>query len=121
MKFTIILIYVFIQSIVNNLENSLENIKKKHLKTKTNSLLNKADLNGVEDQLDATINPKVESEDLPDVPIYHRGWVKYFHYKDDKAINKPKSFFRNDAYFLQKKYISNDDVKKKDNVLLMLI
>ena len=120
MKFTKIsmIIYFIILNLLNALKSTLENIEKKHLKSsKKNIQKNKLQSDDIYDQIDSTLNPKIESEDLPDVPIYHRGWMKYFHYKDNKEINKPKSFFRNDAYFLQKKYISkNEQLNKTDTV-----
>ena len=43
------------------------------------------------------------ADDLPEVPIYYQGWLKYFNYvkKSDNKSNKPKFFFKNDAYAKQ--------------------
>ena len=117
MKFKMILIYVFFKCITDCHDLSLESIKKRHLKSKSDTLIKNTEINDINDQIENTIKPKGEIEDLPDIPIYHRGWIKYFHYQDDMGINKPKSFFRNDAFYLQKKFLSDDDLKNKDRVL----
>jgi hypothetical protein len=40
--------------------------------------------------------------DLPNQPIHFQDWVKYLHYGDDDA-KKPKAFFKNTQYDLQKR------------------
>ena len=37
------------------------------------------------------------TEELPDIPILHQTWVKYFHYTEGAAV-KPKTFFKNEMF-----------------------
>ena len=43
------------------------------------------------------------AEDLPDVPIYYQGWIKYFNYfkKTTQKTSKPRFFFKNEAFIKQ--------------------
>lgn len=55
------------------------------------------------------------ADDLPDVPIYYQGWVKYFHFMktSEKDKKKPQYFFKNEAY---KKQVAEDaNVEPKDD------
>jgi hypothetical protein len=40
-------------------------------------------------------------DDLPDLPIYFQGWVKYFRYLDQQTTDRPKTFFNNTMYYSQ--------------------
>ena len=40
---------------------------------------------------------KKTGDDLPDIPIYFQGWVKYFRYIENGG-EKPKMFFKNSAF-----------------------
>jgi hypothetical protein len=70
------------------------------------------------------MQPPVNPEDLPDLPIYNECWVKYFHYRDTVDATKPKSFFKNEAFFkqyqsgsiLKEKFEEKDSVNKLINV-----
>jgi hypothetical protein len=64
---------------------------------------------------------KKAGEDLPDVPIYFQGWVKYFRYAEN-GQERPKKFFKNTAYGKQLQAASADASKEeKDQVKLQFI
>lgn len=49
--------------------------------------------------------------------VYYRGWVKYLHFTE-KEISKPKAFFKNVEFDIQKKRLlySQEREKEKDEV-----
>jgi hypothetical protein len=51
-------------------------------------------------QLDAH---SVVSDDLPNIPIYHQGWIKFFRYLDIEGTEKPNKFFQNPGFAKQQK------------------
>ena len=54
-------------------------------------------------------------DDLPDVPIYYEGWIKYFHYiKNDD--DRPRSFYKNDHFHTQWK---SNTTKPDDEVYFL--
>lgn len=54
-------------------------------------------------------------KELPDVPIYYQGWIKYLHYTD-KDNQKPKAFYKNTEFANQsKRGIEGAELKKKEN------
>lgn len=54
--------------------------------------------------------------DLPDLPIYSQGWIKYLHYTQ-KDKKKAKAFYKNLAFETQsKKGLSPSDLQATDNV-----
>jgi hypothetical protein len=64
----------------------------------------------------ATVDEKSKLQELPDIPVYYQGWVKYLHYFE-KENNKPKAFYKNNEFAYQsKKGLSAQDLAKKDNV-----
>lgn len=60
---------------------------------KNNMRKNTPPVNNAESQLNLA-----KKTDLPDVPIYHQGWVKYFRYQDQKGSTRPNTFFKNDEF-----------------------
>ena len=46
------------------------------------------------------------------IGIFWKGWVRYYHYKEEMKITKPHLFFQNNKYFSQR--IPIDKVKEKD-------
>lgn len=54
-------------------------------------------------------NPKPIIEDIPDMPIYFQGWLKYLKIKENPEVgtNKPRQFYKNDLYDLQMKPYQN--------------
>jgi hypothetical protein len=55
-------------------------------------------------------------KDVPDMPIYYQGWIKYLHYTEKEA-SKQKAFFKNIAFEQQfKKGISNEQLNVVDEV-----
>lgn len=64
-----------------------------------------------------TYAPKnLTADDLPDVPIYYQGWVKYFTFSKSNIdkVHKPKFFFKNEAFLEQEKDVSNKKNKDKE-------
>jgi hypothetical protein len=59
---------------------------------------------------------KKAGEDLPDVPIYYQGWVKYFRYFANSE-EKPKTFFKNTFFAKQQ---PGNDKDEKDNVKILI-
>ena len=60
---------------------------------------------------------KKAGEDLPDVPVYYQGWVKYFRYAEN-GEEKPKMFFKNNAF--AKQQLGEDKKEEKDNVNIII-
>lgn len=58
------------------------------------------------------------ADDLPDIPIYYQGWIKYFnfHKTNDKKTSKPKFFFKNEAFLKQ---ISENSTDKEDDQVII--
>jgi hypothetical protein len=54
-------------------------------------------------------NLKQISEDIPDMPIYFQGWLKYLKIRENPegGTNKPRQFYKNDLYELQMKPYQN--------------
>ncbi len=54
--------------------------------------------------------------DLPDIPIYFKGWIKYLHYTE-RDVKKAKAFYKNLAFDVQsKKGMSAADLAATDEV-----
>jgi hypothetical protein len=49
-------------------------------------------------------------DDLPDLPIYFQGWVKYFKYANENTSNRPKTFFKNNMFATQVVKKDSDEV-----------
>jgi hypothetical protein len=98
------------QTFCENLQKKLKTLNRNHHK-KTAQIDNK-----LKTQLQNIFDgPAVGPEDLPDVPVYYEGWIKYFHYQDSSVAEKPKSFFRNDAFYAQNRKIRDQtELAKKD-------
>ena len=60
------------------------------------------------------------AEDLPDIPIYYQGWIKYFNFhktnENDKKTSKPKYFFKNEAFLKQ---LSDNITEKEDDQVIL--
>ena len=56
--------------------------------------------NGVDSKTNDNENNFQEftKDDVPDVPIYFQGWIKYIKYLDDGISSRPKRFFKNDYF-----------------------
>jgi hypothetical protein len=52
---------------------------------------------------------EISKEDLPDMPIYYQGWIKYFKYMDEVNAQKPKHFFKNTQFDKQIKEKTESD------------
>jgi hypothetical protein len=52
---------------------------------------------------------KQNNEDIPDMPIYFQGWLKYLKIKENTegGANKPRQFYKNDLYDVQMKPYNN--------------
>lgn len=81
-----------------NLNKNL--IKKTHTNLQTNVHNTNDDLPGSE--------IKKTEDDLPDIPVYYQGWVKYFRYAESTG-EKPSKFFRNSAF--DKQTLDGEDEK----------
>jgi len=57
---------------------------------------------------------KANDQNIADIPIYLQGWVKYIHYRDNLNGDKPKSFFKNEAFTEQR--LSPEILSKKDSI-----
>ena len=109
--FTIILASLTLQIFTENLQKKVKTFNKvSHKKIKQID-------EKIKTQLQNIFNgPAVGPKDLPDAPIYYEGWVKYFHYQDSSVSDKPKSFFRNDAFYAQSRLIKNQtELQSKDS------
>ena len=60
-------------------------------------------------------SPTVPSADLPDLPVYFKGWIKYLHYTEN-GKRKAKAFYKNPEFEEQSKRLSPDEIIKKDDV-----
>jgi hypothetical protein len=71
-------------------------------------------------KMDVPIDPKDQlidkSKDLPDLPLYHQGWVKYFRYMDVKNKPKPNKFFKNPGFEQQQKGVLNGTSTEADEI-----
>jgi hypothetical protein len=70
----------------------------------------------------ATVTPvapsaaQSSSDDLPDLPIYYQGWLKYFKYVGANPNDRPKTFFKNNVFNTQVVKTDKDDVSMCRNV-----
>lgn len=55
-------------------------------------------------------------DDLPDVPIYFEGWIKYFHYRKNEEYKK-KQFFKNLLFNTQ---VKSNSTKPDDEVTFLI-
>lgn len=56
-------------------------------------------------------------DELPDLPLYFEGWVKYLHYTE-KENRKPKNFYKNTDFDLQfKKGITGAQLAEKEETV----
>lgn len=61
------------------------------------------------------------NKDIPDLPFYFEGWVKYLHFNEGDKTSA-KSFWKNTAYEEQtKKGVSGQQLAEKDNVNILSI
>lgn len=60
---------------------------------------------------------KKAGDDLPDVPIYFQGWIKYFRYSEN-GQEKPSKFFKNSSF--EKQLQAKDGEEAKDKVKLLI-
>jgi len=71
-----------------------------------------------DDPLNQKTAPKnLTADDLPNMPVYFEGWVKYFHTQpngEQSRLNRPKYFFENEAFVKQSAEITNPDTSKDD-------
>jgi len=68
----------------------------------------------------ANLAPKnLTKDDLPDVPIYYEGWIKYFHYHKTDDL-RPRHFFKNTKFFSQWRNSTkpDDEVRKHYNIII---
>ena len=120
MKITkLLLLKIFICSYILTIctaTGSLSSFKMNtHFSLKKNKLNNHKSMPVVH-ATGADAPPKnLTADDLPEVPVYLEGWVKYFTFTKgpNEKSNKPKFFFKNDAFLTQEKE-SNDENKEKE-------
>jgi len=63
-------------------------------------------------------DPAKLDKDLPDIPIYFQGWLKYLHYTE-KENSKPKAFYKNTEFVEQSKSnLESAELAKKDEVIM---
>ena len=61
-----------------------------------------------------------KSQDLPNIPVYFEGWIKYLHYTE-RDSKKPKAFYKNPEFEVQnKKNLSPQKLKQSDKVILII-
>lgn len=58
-----------------------------------------------------------QNKDIPDLPFYYEGWIKYLHFNEGDKTSA-KSFWKNTAFEEQvKKGISGQALAEKDSVI----
>jgi hypothetical protein len=111
--FLIFSLVIYMYCVETNLNlQSEKKFKSRKLKLKSNQQIDPKLKTQIESIVDG---PATGPQDLPDAPIYYEGWVKYFHYRDTVSTDKPKSFFRNDAFHTQNRYIKDKSLFKKSD------
>ena len=111
----IIILISFLLTTKSELLEKMKKSRKHHLHKK------KQDIDkSIKDQIQNILQtPDPNPDDLPDLPVYNECWVKYLQYKDSTNSQKPKSFFKNDAFF--KQFQNGTHIKEKyedkDNVI----
>jgi hypothetical protein len=61
-------------------------------------------------------NTIIKEKDIPNMPVYWQGWIKYLEWNND-AKTKPKAFFQNIEYDVQSREIPSDKLNEKDPVV----
>jgi hypothetical protein len=67
----------------------------------------------VESNTTQTAQQENKNKELPDIPVYYKGWIKYLHYTI-KEKQKPKAFYKNTEFVKQK--LTKEEIAKKDDV-----
>ena len=65
-------------------------------------------------------SPDKDKQELPNLPVYFKGWIKYLHYSESSK-NKPKAFYKNIAFEEQSKKVASTELAKTDEVLTIII
>jgi hypothetical protein len=69
----------------------------------------------VEPKLEEDVSPDKDKQELPNLPVYFKGWIKYLHYSESSK-NKPKAFYKNIAFEEQSKKVASNELRKTDEV-----
>jgi hypothetical protein len=117
MKITKLLIFAILASYLVTLTMCMATTG--HLKMNTHFASKKK---VVDDPLNQRTAPKnLTADDLPNMPVYFEGWLKYFHFQPNGAItpkSKPRYFFENEAFTQQTSDVNATEAladKSKDN------
>ena len=65
--------------------------------------------NAKKDELKKLSQEELNKDDLPDIPIYFQGWIKYFKFNDEVNAKKPKNFFKNTDFGKQSEVKTDSD------------
>lgn len=84
----------------NNVFNKLQNTKNANMMSIESELADEPAMGGLIKKAD---------DDLPELPVYYQGWIKYFRYAESTG-EKPSKFFKNPAFEKQ----SEGDGEEKD-------
>lgn len=98
---------------------SLAALKLKHKNTSNKNSISEAERlqNINQNSPNTNINESEyshKSDDLPIMPVYFQGWIKYFRYIKIAGSQTPSKFFKNDQFFDQQKYKSEEITGKSD-------
>jgi hypothetical protein len=69
----------------------------------------------VEPRVEEDASPDKDKQELPNLPVYFKGWIKYLHYSESSK-NKPKAFYKNIAFEEQSKKVASTELRKTDEV-----
>jgi hypothetical protein len=98
---------------------SLAALKLKHKKnTNTNHITEAERLRNINHNAPNTLSDQQESshksDDLPLMPVYFQGWVKYFRYIKIAGSQTPSKFFKNDHYFNEQKNLPHANAARSE-------
>lgn len=119
----LILLKIFISSYILQVCFCTGSLSTSSFKMNTHFSMKKKDpaakpaTSGASPSASAGAPPKnLSQDDLPEVPVYLQGWVKYFTFTKNPSekSNKPKFFFKNDAYLEQEKEGGVQEKDKKE-------
>jgi hypothetical protein len=84
-------------------------MKKSHNKENPSGVSYDAQGNAKKDEMKKLTQEELNKGDLPDIPIYFQGWIKYFKYQDEVNAQKPKYFFKNSDFEKQSEVKTDSD------------
>jgi hypothetical protein len=92
-------------------------LKKNKLLLKKNNLEQKT--RKIRDDQISEQSPTAPSQDLPNLSVYFKGWIKYLHYTESGS-RKAKAFYKNPEFEEQSKRLSSDEIIIKDDVKISI-